>query len=233
MNKFSIFLADNVYFGVFLTVGLYYMYKKLSDRIQFVLFNPILLTVATIIGILLLLNIPYEKYSYGGDIVNWFLTPATVCFAIPLYRQVQVLKSNAAAILISIFMGSLASVGGILIMAKFFNLPAEIHVSLAPKSVTTPIATGIAEELGGIVGCTVIAVICTGILGSIFTSTLRKLLRIKSDIAWGLATGTSSHAIGTSAAMAESEVAGAMGSLSIALAGIMTVVLVPLLASFY
>ncbi|MBQ8564089.1 MAG: LrgB family protein [Firmicutes bacterium] len=234
MNSFIFFLADNAYFGAFLTIGLYYMYKQLADRIKFVLFNPILLTVATIIAVLVVLGIPYDRYyASGAEVINWLLTPATVCFAIPLYRQVQVLKANAVAILASIFMGSLASVGGILIMAKAFGLPLEIYASLAPKSVTTPIATGIAGEMGGIVGCTVIAVICTGILGSIFTTALRKLLQIKSDIAWGLATGTSSHAIGTSAAMAESEVAGAMGSLSIAVAGVMTVVIVPLLSVFY
>ena len=234
MDNFITFLSENAYFGAFLTVGLYLMYKEMADRIKFVLFNPILLTVATIIGILILLEIPYDKYyAAGAEVINWLLTPATVCFAIPLYRQVKVLKQNAAAILISIFMGSLASVAGILLMSKAFNLPLELYASLAPKSVTTPIASGIAGEMGGIVGCTVVAVIFTGIIGAIFGSALRRLLRIKSDIAWGLATGTSSHAVGTAAAMAESEIAGAMGSLSIAVAGVMTVVIVPLLSVFY
>lgn len=233
MSNLLSYFTENAYFGVFLTVGLYYLFKQLSGKITFPLFHPILLTVATLIGLLVLFEIPYADYAPSGDMITWFLTPATVCFAIPLYRQVKVLKKNAAAILVSIFMGSLASVGGILLMAKWFHLPLKIYASLAPKSVTTPIATGIAEELGGVVGCTVIAVIFTGILGAIFASTLRKLLRLKSEIAWGLATGTSSHAIGTSSIMAESEVAGAMGSLSIALAGIMTVAIVPLFSAFY
>ena len=234
MNNFIAFLSENAYFGAFLTIGLYVMYKQLADRIKFVLFNPILLTTATIIGLLVLLNIPYDSYyAAGADVINWLLTPATVCFAVPLYRQVKVLKTNAPAVLISIFLGSLSSVGGILIMSKAFGLPWELYASLAPKSVTTPIASGIAGEMGGIVGCTVIAVICTGILGSIVTAALRKLLRIKSDIAWGLATGTSSHAVGTSAVITVSDVAGAMSSLSIAVAGVMTVVIVPLLSVFY
>lgn len=234
MNSITAFLSENAYFGAFLTIGLYCMYKQLADRIKFVLFNPILLTTATIIGLLVILKIPYDTYyESGSEIINWLLTPATVCFAIPLYRQIHVLKTNAPAILISIFLGSLSSVGGILLMSKAFGLPWELHASLAPKSVTTPIASGIAGEMGGIVGCTVIAVICTGILGSIVTSALRKVLRIKSDIAWGLATGTASHAVGTSAVIEESEVAGAMGSLSIAVAGVMTVIIVPLLSSFY
>ena len=118
MNNILTFLSENAYFGAFLTIGLYYMYKQLADRVKFVLFNPILLTTATIIALLAVLKIPYDTYyASGSEVINWLLTPATVCFAIPLYRQVKVLKTNAPAILISIFLGSLSSVGGILIMA--------------------------------------------------------------------------------------------------------------------
>ena len=230
-------VEGSAFFWIFLTVGLYLAFIWLRSKVKIsllnLLLNPLLLTMASIILLLVLFDVPYESYQPSGDRITWFLTPATVCFAIPLYRQVQVLRRHAAAILVSIFAGSLSSVISIFLMAKLLGLPVHIHASLAPKSVTTPIATGIAEEMGGIVGCTVVAVILTGILGSIFAVALKKVFRIKSDIAWGLATGTSSHAIGTSAVMPESEVAGAMGSLSIALAGIMTVVLVPLLSVFY
>ena len=233
MNSFVTFLSENAFFGVFLTVVFYLLFRRLSEKVRFPLFNPILLTVAAVIGFLLLFHIPYEAYVPSGDLITWFLTPATVCFAIPLYRQLHVLRKHMTAILVSIFTGSLTSVASIFLMGKLFGLPAHIHASLSPKSVTTPIATAIAEEMGGVVGCTVIAVILTGILGSIFAASLKKLFRLKSDIAWGLATGTSSHAIGTSAVMEDSEVAGAMGSLSIAIAGVMTVIIVPLLNGIY
>ncbi|MDY3238906.1 MAG: LrgB family protein, partial [Anaerovoracaceae bacterium] len=152
MNNFVTFLSENAYFGVFLTVGFYLLFRRLSEKVRFPLFNPILLTVAAIIGFLVLFHIPYEAYVPSGDMITWFLTPATVCFAIPLYRQLHVLRRHMAAILISIFTGSLASVASIFIMGKLFGLPAHIHASLSPKSVTTPIATAIAEEMGGVVG---------------------------------------------------------------------------------
>ena len=233
MDRIAAFVSENAFFGVFLTIGFYLLFRHLSGKIRFPLFNPILLTVAALIGFLLLFDIPYEAYEPSGDLITWFLTPATVCFAVPLYRQLHVLRRHMKAVLVSIFAGSLTSVATIFLMGKLFGLPTHIHASLSPKSVTTPIATAIAEEMGGVAGCTVIAVILTGILGSIFAVSLKKLLRLKSDIAWGLATGTSSHAIGTSAVIEESEIAGAMGSLSIAIAGVMTVVLVPLLNGLY
>ncbi|MCI8608068.1 MAG: LrgB family protein [Firmicutes bacterium] len=230
-------LIESGFLGVILTIGIYAACLKLREKVKNsglkLALNPLLITIAVIIALLLLFRIPYESYEPSGERITWLLTPATVCFAVPLYRQAHVLRRHGRAILVSIFMGSLASVGSIFIMAKLLGLPLAIHASLAPKSVTTPIATGIAEEMGGIVGCTVIAVILTGIIGSIFTASLKKLFHIKSDIAWGLATGTSSHAIGTSAVISESELAGAMGSLSIALAGIITVALVPILSGLY
>lgn len=233
MNNLQIFFQDSAYTGVFLTVVIYLAFCRLQRKLSSPLLNPLLLTMAALVCLLLLLDLPYSAYEPSGDMIRWFLTPATVCFAVPLYRQMKLLRQNAAAILISIFVGSLSSVGSIFLMCRLFGVPFEIFASLAPKSVTMPIATSIAGEMEAVLGCTVVSVIITGLLGSLFTSLLRRLLRIRSHIAWGVATGTSSHAIGTSAVMPESEVAGAMSSLSIAIAGIMTVVIVPLLAGLY
>lgn len=233
MDDLRIFMEESAYMGVFLTVFLYLAFCRLHGRFSSPLLNPLLLTMASLICLLLIFELPYEAYEPSGDMITWFLTPATVCFAVPLYRQVKLLRRHAAAILISIFTGSLASVGSIFLMSRLFDLPFEIYASLAPKSVTMPIATSIAGEMDAVLGCTVVAVILTGLLGSLCTSILKKLLRIRSHIAWGVATGTSSHAIGTSAVMAESEVAGAMSSLSIAIAGLMTVVIVPVLSGLY
>ena len=227
------FFSEAVYLGVFISLGSYFLGMHIKKRLKLAIFNPLLLAIVFTIVFLLAARMPYAVYYQGAKYISYLLTPATVCFAIPLYRQLHVLRRHMAAILVSIFAGSLTSVASIFLMGKLFGLPAHIHASLSPKSVTTPIATAIAEEMGGVVGCTVIAVIFTGILGAIFAASLKKLLRLKSDIAWGVATGTSSHAIGTSAVMEESEVAGAMGSLSIAIAGVMTVIIVPLLNGIY
>ena len=157
MNPIFTFLADSPFFCIILTIGLYLGFSNICKKISFPLLNPLLLTILSIIGLLVLFHIPYEKYQASGKMIEYFLTPATVCFAVPLYRQIHVLRRHSMAIFISIFWGSLASVSSILIMAKMMGLPFHIYASAAPKSVTTPIAMGIAEEMGGVAGCTVIA----------------------------------------------------------------------------
>ena len=144
MNNMIELISNNTYFGVGLVLGLYVFYSFLCKKIKFPLMNPLLLTVVTIIVLLLALNIPYERFEESASVIQYMLTPATVCFAIPLYRQLNALKQNGLAILAGIFMGSFASVLSIFIMAKFMSLPMDIFASVVPKSVTTPIATGIA-----------------------------------------------------------------------------------------
>jgi len=233
MNNILALMDGNTYFGLFVTIALYCLMQQLGKKIGKAWFNPLVFTMIIIITVMVALDIPYESYKPSGDMIAWFLTPATVCLAIPLYRQFNVLKSNKLAILASCLAGSLASVTSIFVMCKILGLSAEIHTSLAPKSVTTAIATSVSEELGGIVACTVAAVIITGVLGSVLTYPLRKLFRIKSDVAWGLATGTACHAGGTAAIIQDNDVAGAMSSLSIIIAGIIHVVLVPLVVALY
>ena len=233
MNSIITLLDGNTYFGIFITAAIYCTMQYVGKKLGKAWFNPLVFTLIIIIGTMVALDIPYESYKPSGDMIAWFLTPATVCLAVPLYRQLNVLKSNKLAILASILAGSIASVVSIFAMCKILGLSAELHISLAPKSVTTAIATSICEELGGIAACTVAAVILTGVLGSVLTYPLRKLFRIKSDVAWGLATGTACHAGGTAAIIQDNDVAGAMSSLSIIIAGIIHVVLVPLIAALY
>ncbi len=233
MNTIISFLGDSTFFGIFLSIGLYLAYDVLCKKAKSPLLNPLFLSLITIIMLLVIFNVPYESYEPSGDFIAFFLTPATVCFAVPLYRQIQVLRQHPVAILVSIFTGSLASVLSIFITSKIMSLPVALYASLVPKSVTTPIALSIAEEMGGMASCAMIAVFITGITGAIFAIPLGKLIKLESDVALGLATGTASHAVGTSAVMEKSSVAGAMGSLSIALAGVMTVVLVPIISMFY
>ena len=237
LNESFSLMSNSTYLGVCISIGLYAFISLLSSKIKNPLIkpwvNPMLLTTAIIIAGLLLLDIPYESYKPSGDIIAWFLTPATVSLAVPLYRQIQVLKNNTLAILSGIFAGALTSVVFIFLLCKVMNLPADIHTSLSPKSVTTAIASGITEELGGIVACTVAAVVITGILGAVFVAPLKKLFRIKSDVAWGVACGTAGHAGGTATLIQINEVAGAMSSISIIVAGLISVVLVPIFVALY
>ena len=233
MNDIILTIAESPYFALLVTACFYALGCLIYNKTKFPLFNPFLLAIIFVIAFLLIFDIDYSYYEQSSDIITYFLTPATVCFAIPLYRQLKVLKENFAAIVISIFVGSVSCVGSIFIMSKIVSLPKEIYVGLAPKSVTTPIATGIVTELEGFVAVVLIAVILSGIFGAVLAIPLSKFFKFKTHVALGLATGTSSHAVGTSRVLPYSEVAGAMSSLSIVIAGIMTVVIVPVISASY
>ena len=160
------------------------------------------------------------------------MTPATVCLAIPLYQQISLLKKNLLAVVLGIVSGVLASLGGVLVMALAFGLNHEQYVTLLPKSITTAIGMGVADELGGITTITVAVIIVTGVLGNVIGEMVCKIFHIEEPIAVGLALGTSAHAIGTSKALELGEIEGAMSSLSIAVAGLLTVILASVFANF-
>lgn len=229
--------VNSTYFGVCVSIGIFSIVSILASKIknQWIRpwVNPLICTLVILVGGMVILDIPYEAYKPSGDIIAWFLTPATVSLAVPLYRQIKVLKSNKMAILTSVTVGSLSSVVCIFFMCKLMKLPMDIHTSLAPKSVTTAIATSITDELGGIVACTVAAVLITGLYGAIFVLPLKKIFRIKHDVSWGVACGTAGHAGGTATLIQVNEVAGAMSSISITIAGTVSVVLVPIFAALY
>ena len=194
------------------------------------LLNPILISVVLIISFVLLFDIDLAVYQAGTAGISWLLTPATVCLAIPLYKQLELLKKNFAAVIIGITSGVLASAASIFAMSLLFKLDHVYYVSLLPKSITTAIGMGVSEEAGGIVTITIVSIILTGIFGNIIGETWFKLVGIKEPIAKGLALGTASHAIGTAKALELGEIEGAMSSLSIAVAGLMTVVVAPLVS---
>ena len=156
--------------------------------------------------------------------MSWLLTPATVCLAIPLYEQWELLKKNHRAVILGITAGVLTSLGTVLILCKLMNLSHEMYVTMLPKSITTAIGMGISEELGGYVTISVAVIIITGVLGNMFAEYICKLFRIKSPISRGLAIGTASHAVGTARAMELGEVEGAMSSLAIVVCGLCTVI---------
>lgn len=223
-------IGSSLYFGMLISVGAYIFGIWLRRKTGISLFNPLLTAVIAVILFLSVFRVSYEEYNKGAGFLSYFLTPATVCLAIPLYKQLELLKKNPAAVGISVVTGVLGSAGSIFLMSKLFKLEHIHYVTLLPKSITTAIGMGVSEEAGGIVTLTVASIIVTGILGNMIADWVFKVFHIEEPIAKGLALGTAAHAIGTAKALEYGEVEGAMGSLSIAVAGILTVIVVPLVS---
>lgn len=226
-------VQSSAYFGFFITLFGYWVSTQIAKRMRSTFCNPLLLTIIFIIAFLKLADISYASYDNGAKYINYFLTPSTVCLAVPLYRQLKLLKEYAGAILISIMSGTVACAIMIFGLAKLFLLENSIYASLVPKSITTAIALGMSEELGGLSAVTVMAVFVTGILGAVIATTVFKIFKIEDPVAQGLAMGTAAHAIGTSKALELGEIQAAMSSLAIAVTGILTVIMGPIVAGFY
>lgn len=209
--------------GVLITIAAYQLGAFIKRKLKWSLFNPILIAAAAIISLLLLLDIDYTVYEDGAKYITWLLTPATICLAVPLYEQIQVLKQNALALLAGIFSGVLTSLLCILGFSLLFQFDHQLYVTLLPKSITTAIGIGLSRELGGIVTITVMTILLTGIIGNMLADVIFKLFHIKNPVAKGAAIGTASHVIGTSRAVEMGQVEGAMSGLAIAVAGLMTV----------
>lgn len=226
------FIENSVFFGAFISLGAYEIGLLLKRKFKLAIFNPLLIAIFCVMGVLGVLNIDYESYEEGGKYISYLLTPATVCLAVPLYQQLHLLKKNVRAVAAGIISGVLASLVSVLLLAKLFGLSHEQYVTLLPKSITTAIGMGVSEELGGIVTITVAVIIITGVLGNMIADAVYKAAKIEEPIARGLALGTSAHAIGTARAMELGEVEGAMSSLAIAVAGLLTVIAASVFAGF-
>lgn len=224
--------ADSTYFGVVLSLSAYAIGMRCKKKWDIPLLSPLLVAMTLIIVFLLAADIPFETYSRGAQYITVFLTPATVCFAVPLYRQMRVLRENAAAVAAGILCGALAHAAVIVGLGLLFGLPRVLELSLLPKSVTTAIALGISDELGGTAAITVAGVTVAGMSGNVLGPTLLRLLRIREPEAQGLSLGCASHAMGTSKAVELGEIQGAMSSLAIVVTGILTVIVAPWIASY-
>lgn len=229
MNEF---FANAAFAGVSVSLISYMIGVYLKKKLNVGLFNPLLISIAVTIIFLVLAHIDYDAYNEGARYLSWLLTPATVCLAIPLYEEFELLKSNVRAVMCGIISGVLTSLITILVLALFFGLTHEEYVTLLPKSITTAIGMGVSEELGGYVTITVAVIIITGVIGNILAEFICKIFRIEEPIAKGIAIGSAAHAIGTAKAMEIGEVEGAMSSLSIAVAGILTVIGASVFAHF-
>ena len=225
-------INNSVYFGVAISLISYIIGLMIKKKFRYSILNPLLVSIIIVIVILTTFNIEYDAYNNGAKYISFLLAPATVCLAIPLYQQLDSLKKNFRAIMISILTGTLSSLVGILVLSVFFKFTHEIYASLLPKSITTAIGIGVSEEIGGIPTITVVAISLTGITGNVIGENVCRLFRIKNPISVGLAIGTASHAVGTAKALELGETEGAMSSLSIAVAGLITVVLAPVFANF-
>lgn len=214
--------------AVVLTLGLYQLGLWLQKKTGLALCNPILIAAAAVIGLLLGLDIPNETYQQGMKQISWLLTPSTVCLAIPLYTQLSALKGNLKAILVGIGAGTGVSIGLVMGLCALFGLDQTMAITLLPKSVTSAMAIALSESGGGIVALTAAAVIVTGILGNMAGPWLCRLFRLTDPVAQGVAYGTAAHVIGTARAREQSELTGAVSSLSLVVAGILTAVAFPL-----
>lgn len=212
------------FFGIALSIVAFSIGVWIQKKTGLVICNPLIIAIVLVSGVLLLFKIPYESYNEGGSIINMFLAPATSCLAVSVYTRMELLKKNWLPILAGCVAGSLTSMGSVFLLCRLFGLDEAMTYSLLPKSVTTPIAVGIAESHGGISSITVAAVILTGIMGSILAPFLIRIFRVKDSMTAGLAIGACSHAVGTSKAIEIGETEGAMSGLAIGICGIVTVV---------
>lgn len=216
-------LYTSPYFGVALSVIMFGIGVKLQQKTKSAFCNPLIIAIVLVIGVLLVFRIPYDSYNVGGEIINMFLAPATACLAVSIYTKLSILKKYWLPIIVGCIAGSLASMLSVYGMCRLFGLDQSLTMSMIPKSVTTPIAISVVQAHGGVVPVTVVAVIFTGILGSITAPLLIKLFRVSDSVAAGLAIGACSHAVGTSKAIQIGEVEGAMSGLAIGICGIVTV----------
>lgn len=226
-------LETSAFLGVVITLGSFELGRAMKKRWNFALFNPLLLGIVFSIAVLLVFRIDYGTYLNGAKYVNFLLTPATVCLAVPLYEKFELLKKNALAVMLGIGAGVAASAATVFALSALFRLDLSMFATLLPKSITTAIGMDVSVELGGYASLTVAAIILTGVLGNICAEGACRLFRITSPIAQGVAIGTASHAVGTSKALEMGEIQGAMSSLSLVVAGLLTVVLAAPVASLY
>ncbi len=225
------FLEQSVFFGATLSLCAYGIGCFLRKKLKSPIFNPLLISVIITVCVLVVGKIDYDVYLGSAKYISYLLTPATVALAIPLYEQLEALKSNPKAIIAGIFSGTLISLLCILAMSLMFGLSHREYITFLPKSITTAIGMVLSEELGGYPAITATIIVITGVFGNIIGEFVLKIFKISHPVAKGVALGTSAHAIGTTKAMELGRTEGAMSSLSIVIAGIITVVFASVFAN--
>jgi len=212
-----------------LSLACYYAGTLINNWAKKPYTNPLLIAIIIIIPILLLLDIDYKTYSEGSHIISFMLGPSVVALGYTLYKQIDNIKGNVRSILISVAIGSIVGVVSVLLICSIFGSPKEIMVSMEPKSVTTPIAIGLSEKSGGIPSLTAIVVVVCGILGSVVGPWFLDTIKVKSEVARGLAMGAAAHGIGTSRAIQMGKIEGAVAGMAIGLMGVLTALVIPII----
>ena len=211
------------------TILSYQLGLFLQKKTKSPLCNPLLISIVLLIGLMLLSGYPNADYQAGMKTISWLITPATICLAVPLYQQMQILRKNWKAIIVGIVAGTLASLSFLLVMCRLLGVGDVLTFSLLPKSITTAMGTALCEQTGGDPAITTAAIAVTGILGCVLCTPLCKLFRITHPVAQGVALGTAAHVLGTTKARELSDLTGAVSSLSLTVAGILTAVLYPII----
>ncbi len=221
-----------LFFGAAVSLLSYELGLLLKRKLKSPIFNPLLISIVVVMALLSVFKIKYEVYNQSAKYISYLLTPATICLAVPLYRQIELLKKHSKAIVAGTLTGVITTMVTVLLLATVFGLNHQEYVTFLPKSITTAIAMGISEEMKGFVTITVASIIITGILGNIIAETVCRVFHITEPVAIGIAIGSSAHAIGTTKALEMGEIEGAMSSLAIATSGLCTVVFASIFANF-
>ena len=219
-NRILLELAPSPLFGVAITVAVYAISQSLHRRFHWL--HPLLPTCGAVIALLLWRHIPYESYRHGGDLIVFFLGPATVALGVPLYKQSLKIRGHVLALLTAIAAGSIAGMASAGLLVWLFHGSKSLILSMLPKSVTTPISMAISEQLHGEPNLTAVFTVLAGLIGSIVGPQLMRLAGIRNDLAIGAAMGTSSHGIGAARVIRDSELQGGVAGLAMAVAGIFT-----------
>ena len=225
-------IENSVFIGVMISLASYGLGMWLRKKTGLSFMNPLLISIILVIVFLLLTGVSYQTYAEGANAISFLLTPATICLAVPLYEQFNLLKKNRKAIVAGVVSGVVSSLGCILLLALMFKFDHQTYITFLPKSITTAIGMGVTEELGGYVSLAVVVIVITGVIGNVIAEGVLKLFRIEEPIAKGIAIGSSSHAVGTAKAMEIGQIEGAMSSLSIVVCGLLTVVGASIFAHF-
>ena len=220
-------IFNSALFGLIISLLAYEIGLRIKRKLKIAIFNPLLIAIGLIITFLVTFDIDYEEYNRGAKYLGYLLTPATICLAV--YEQLEELKKNVKAIMAGIVSGVITSMSCILALSILFSFSHTEYVTLLPKSITTAIGIGISEELGGIVTITIAVIIITGVFGNMTAEYVCKVFKIYEPVAKGVAIGSSAHAMGTAKAIEMGPIEAAISSLTIAVAGIVTVIAV----SFY
>lgn len=224
--------VSSTYFCLLLTLLAFAFGSAIQSKWKLALLNPILISALLIIGTLKLLDIPNTVYQEGCKVLSYLLTPATICLAISFYEQFQNLRQHLTAVILGVLAGAVSCLASVYLLCTVFGLDQVLTISLLPKSITTAIGVSLSQELGGIAAIATAAIIFTGIFGNVFGTLLCRIFGIRDEIAQGVAFGTASHVIGTSRAVELGQLTGAVSSLSLTVCGLMTALILSMVAQY-